>query len=71
MCTRQSVRRGTQPKTLSTIAPDCPVCTGQSGQRSDPTIDRYIPQWSTDVARVSDMSGAPDDKGNQFSVQQL
>jgi hypothetical protein len=31
------------------VAPDCLVCTGQSGQRSDPTVDSYRPQRSVNV----------------------
>jgi hypothetical protein len=34
-----------QQGALGAIAPDCPVCTGQSGQQSDPTADCYRHQW--------------------------
>jgi hypothetical protein len=59
------------------VAPDGPVCIGQTSQWSNitlSTIDCYRPQRSADVAKAPDMSmctglsGAPDDRNNQLSV---
>jgi hypothetical protein len=46
-----------QPGALGYVALYCAVCIGQSRQQSDPTIDCYRPQGSTDVARAPNMSG--------------
>jgi hypothetical protein len=61
----------------SAVAPECSVCTGQSGQRSAPTLDCYRLQRSANVARAPDMSGVyrtvrcARRQKQQLSVQQL
>jgi hypothetical protein len=66
------------------VAPDCLVCTGQFGLRSDPTVDCYRPQRSDDVAGLrtvnsactvrTGLSGAPVDRkllllSNRYSCE--
>jgi hypothetical protein len=57
-CVAESLSREACNQGLSdVVAQDYLVCTGQSGQWSDPMVECYRPQRLADVARAPDMYG--------------